>query len=120
MDIKKFLGLQNASPEKRYKSFINTVTDREEVWLLLSEAGYVTFAADGIIYLFIWPEKEFCEILQTEGDIPIAIEIHDFLNKCKKLDRSIKFMVFPTEKDTYVVSSEQLCADIEEHLEELE
>ena len=98
MDDKKFLGLRNASPEKRYQSFLNTVTDREEVWLLDSETGYATFDAEGITYLLVWPEREFCEFLQSEGERPVAIEIHDFLSRGKKLDPSVQFMVFSTER----------------------
>lgn len=113
-------GLQHASAEKRYKSFLNTVADQEVVWLLKSEDGYSTFDVDGIIYLLIWPAQEFCEIIREDGEIPIAIEIHEFLEKCRSLDQHVKFMVFPTKRDSFVVSAEQLCFDIEDHLAEIE
>lgn len=36
---KEFLGILNASPEKRYKNFISTVADYEEVWLLVQHCN---------------------------------------------------------------------------------
>jgi len=43
MNEKQFRGLMQSTPEKRYKSFLTTVADREEVWLLSSKEGYATF-----------------------------------------------------------------------------
>ena len=120
MNNKKKSGLQNAPAEKRYKSFLNTVVDQESVWLLQAEDGYATFDVDGTIHLLVWPEQEFCDFIKEEGELPVAIEVHDFLEKCKAIDQSIKFMVFPTEKDSFVVTADQLCFDIEEHLAEVE
>ena len=113
-------GLTKASPEKRYRSFLNTVTDLEAVWLLLSEDGYATFDADGFTHVLVWPREEFCRFPLSENDKPVSIEIHKFLEKCKTLDKSIRFMVFPTDVDTYVVTADQLREDIQEHLDELE
>ncbi len=53
------------------------------------------------------------------NDKPVSIEIHKFLEKCKTLDKSIRFMVFPTDVDTYVVTADRLREDIQEHLDEL-
>ena len=117
---KKKNGLQNAPAEKRYKSFLNTVADQETVWLLQAENGYATFDLDDTIHLLVWPSQEFCEFLMEDDEIPVAIEVHEFLELCKSLTYSIKFMVFPTEKDSFVVTVDQLCFDIEEHLAEVE
>ena len=35
-------GVRKADPFKRYKNFINTVADFEEVWLLDNGDGYAT------------------------------------------------------------------------------
>lgn len=117
---KAIKSLMQASPEKRYKNFLNTVTDLEEVWLLSSEDGYTTFDLDGFIHLLLWPRKEFCEQFISDGEIPISMEIHEFLNNCENLDPSVRFMVFPNQSDSYVITAESLCADIQEHLDEIE
>ena len=85
-----------------------------------AEDGYATFDEDDTIHLMGWPEQEFCDFIREEGELPVSIEIHDFLEKCKTMDQSIKFMVFPMEKDSFVVSTDQLCFDVEEHLAEVE
>lgn len=120
MNSKKYYGLRNAPAAKRYKSFLNSVVDQEEVWLLQAEDGYATVDLDDTIYLMVWPAQEFCAFIQEEGEFPVAIEIHDFLEKCRDVDQSIKIMVFPTEKDSYIVTANQLCIDIEEYLAEVE
>ena len=96
-------GLRKASPEKRYKSFLNTVADVE-----------------GYIYVMVWPHREFCEFMQSEDEKPVSMEVHNFLENCSKLNASVRFMVFPTEANAYMVSAEQLCADIQDHLDEVE
>ena len=120
LNEKAINGLTKASPEKRYKNFLNTVTDLEEVWLLSSKNGYATVEFDGFIHILLWPQKEFCKCVFSEDEKPCSFEIHEFLEKCKNLDNSIRFMVFPTEVDSYVVTAEQLYSDIAEHLEEIE
>ncbi len=113
-------GLENASPEKRYKSFLNMVVDSEEVWLLNSEDGYAVYEIDGTEHLMIWPHKEFCMDFMENGEQPEAIEIHEFLDNCYGEDSPTHFMVFPTRADCYVVTTEKLCEDIEEYLDEVE
>jgi len=113
-------GLLKAPPEKRYKSFLNTVADLEVVWFLSSEQGYATYDFDGFIHVLVWPRKEFCDFMMSEDEKPECMGIRDFLEKCRTLDEPIRFMVFPTQIDSYVVTVTQLCADIEAHLEEIE
>ena len=106
MNEKQLQGLMKASPEKRYKSFLTTVVDLEEVWLLSSEEGYATFDADGFIHLLIWPRKEFAELFKGNDEEVISMEIHEF--------------VFPTNDNSYVVDAEKLMDDINACLEEVE
>lgn len=117
---KAIIGLMKAPAEKRYKSFLNTVTDIEEVWFLCSTNGYATFDAEGFVHVLIWPRKEFAQHFISDGENAVSMEIHEFLEKCKSLDDSVRFMVFPTDLDSYVVTTHQLCHDIQEYLEELE
>lgn len=117
---KSFLGLRNASPEKRYKSFLNTVVDREQVWLINSKKGFVTINNDGVVFVPVWPRAEYSDYTIFEDEKPFPMEIHAFLEKCYNMEESTRFMVFPTERDAYVVTPSQLYSDIKEHLEEVE
>ena len=113
-------GLLNTSPKKRYKSFLSTIADLEEVWLLFSNEGYATFDADNYIHLLIWPRKEFTEMFKDDDEEVVSIEVHKFIEQCETLEENIRFMVFPTDKDSYVVTAEKLINDINEALEEVE
>ena len=120
MNEKMYNGLMKASPEKRYKSFLNTVVDMEEVWILDSEEGCATLDFDGYIHILLWPRKEVCECLRTEGETPLSVGIDEFLEEFDKLGPNERFMIFPTEEDGYSVSADKLYADICEHLDEVE
>lgn len=113
-------GLLNTSPEKRYKSFLTTVADLEEVWLLSSDEGYATFYADNYIHLLIWPRKEFAEMFKEDDEKVISIEVHKFIEQCEAVDENVRFMVFPTDKDSYVITAENLINDINDYLDEIE
>lgn len=120
MNKKGLIGLLNTSPEKRYKSFLSTVADSEEVWLLSSKDGYATFDEDDFIHLLIWPCKEFAEMFKDDDEEVVSIEVHKFIEQCEALEENIRFMVFPTDKDSYVVTTEILINDISAYLEEVE
>ncbi len=111
-------GLLKATPEKRYKSFLNTVADSEEVWGLAAADQPLAVDDDGCIRL--WPYKEFCELMPAPGHRPIALEVHEFLEQCRSLEDDTRFSIFPTHENSYVVSAKQLCLDIQEHLDEVE
>ena len=118
---KRFEGLWNASAEKRYKHFITYTADNESAWLLASEEGYATVEADGYIHLMVWPSKEFAEAC-SQGDTPVEIEIHEFCERCEDMleEEAVRFMVFPTDKDSMIVCAETLLNDLTEELERLE
>lgn len=120
--MNEYLGILSAPPEKRYKNFISTVVDREAVWLLTSDDGYATYENKGIIYLLVWPRKEFAIQFQQAGDIPTAVDIHEFCDRCKELFDStdVNFMVFPNKENSYVVDAKRIYLDILEELERVE
>lgn len=120
MNEKQFQGLLKAPPEKRYKSFLTTVADLEEVWLLSSEEGYATFDADDYIHLLVWPYKEFAEAFQQEGEQVVSMDVHEFAEQCKTLEGNIRFMVFPTKENAYVVDAEKFANDICDYLAQVE
>lgn len=119
LNEKAIKGLLGAAPEKRYKSFLNTVTDLEEVFVGLAIDKQVFVTNDEGLTL-LWPYKEFCELMLSSNQIPKAIEIHDFLEYCRSLEDSAMFSIFPTNENSYIVSAKQLILDIQEHLDELE
>ncbi len=41
MNKRELQGRMSASVEKRYKSFVSMVADREQVWMLVNKNGYV-------------------------------------------------------------------------------
>ena len=120
MNEKGLLGLLNSSPEKRYKSFLSTVADLEEVWLLFSKEGYATFDEDDFVHLLVWPRQEFAEMFKSENEEVVSIEVHKFIEQCETVEENVRFMVFPTNTDSYVVTAEKLINDINEALEEVE
>lgn len=119
--MKRFQGILNSTPEKRYKHFLWFTADHESVWLLSNEDGYHTIDLDGVIYLLVWPEKTFAEAYNKE-DIPIELDIYDFCDRCREInkDDNIKFMIFPTSKDTYIINPEDLLNDLLEELSLIE
>lgn len=107
-------GVLNASPEKRYKNFISTVVDQEQVWVLSSEAGYATWDEDDIIRLIVYPTLDAAKLF-AGSDTPAAIEVHDFLSRCKTYMKNdhFGFMVYPNGSDAFIVSTEQMVDDLE-------
>lgn len=118
---KRILGIINAPSNKRYKNFINTVVDFEEVWLLDGGDGYCTFDVGTEVNIIVYPTKEIASFF-CEGATPIAIEIHEFCEECKKLinEENIGFAVFPNNSNAVKVSAETLYEDLLAALEEIE
>lgn len=118
---KRFEGLWNATPEKRYKHFITYTVDYESAWLLSNEDGFTTIDVDGYIHLLVWPSKEFA-VAYSEEDTPVEMDIHEFCERCEDMmnEENIRFMVFPTDKDAWIISTEDLLSDLTEELERVE
>ncbi len=119
LNKKAIKGLLESPPQKRYRSFLNTVADLEKVFAGL-EIGKKVFVTNNDGAILLWPYKEFCELMLSSNQLPHEIEIHDFLKYCSSLDNSTMFSIFPTSADSYTVSAEQLILDIQEHLDEVE
>ena len=118
---KRFEGLWNATAEKRYKHFITYTVDYESAWLLSNENGFATIDVDGYIHLLVWPSKEFA-VAYSEEDTPVEMDIHEFCERCEDMmnEENIRFMVFPTDKDAWIISTEDLLSDLTEELERVE
>ena len=61
-----------------------------------------------------------CDIITASNEEVTSIEIHRFLEQCEKTEDNIRFMVFPTDKDSYVATAEKLINDISASLDEVE
>lgn len=119
LNAKAIEGLSKSSPKKRYKSFLTTITDRQEVWALISN-DQKTLAVNDDGYIMVWSYIEFSELMQSPNYNIITIEVHDFLEQCKALDGSTCLSIFPTNENSYIVSAKQLCIDIQEYLDQVE
>jgi len=119
-----FNGILNASSEKRYQHFLNETTASEYVWMV--DCGNDTLLSpevDGIVYYMAWSEKEFAEyyLKNMKPDLKceiVSIEIHDFCHMLKT--NKVMFMISATDKDAWVVSSEELCQNLEYELDRIE
>lgn len=118
----KFTGITAATSDKRYKNFINTVADREYVWLLDNGDGYMCHDELETIYLLVWQEQKFAENYAESGEHAVAIEVHEFCERCKEnLDnKDLKFMVCPNNVDSFVVTVDRMLDDLLEALSKLE
>ena len=124
MTKEKFSGLLNAVSEKRYKHFLSITADSEYVWMVdCGNDNLLAFEMEGIIHYLAWSEKEFVEYylnkLYPKLDCEIvSIEIHAFCEMLKS-NKSM-FMIFPTDRDTWIVSSDELSQNIEYELARIE
>ncbi|MBQ6645637.1 MAG: hypothetical protein IJM56_03040 [Clostridia bacterium] len=109
MDKRKYIGLVKATPQKRYKSFVTTICDRDEVWLYVSMEGNVS----------VWPQKSFGEALYNTDELQ-CIDVHEFINYLlhKQMDAIIN--VFPTTENNHPVRTDELLCYIREELDRIE
>ena len=119
LNEKAINGLLRATPEKRYKSFLNTVADWEEVFVGVTPIEKI-FATDDKGCILLWSHREICELMISSNQIPRAIDIHDFLEYCGSIGDSTMFSIFPTNENSYIVSAKQLILDVNKHLDEVE
>lgn len=124
MNKKMFEGILNASPEKRYNHFLNIVPDEELVWMVdCGNDSLLSPEIDGIIYYLVWSEKQFVEYY-IEKVYPyskfeiVSIDVHDFCDMLRLND--VMFMIFPTDKDAWVVKSNELYENLTYELSRIE
>lgn len=118
---KKMLEIIKAPLTKRYKNFINTVVDSEQVWLLDGGNGYCSYDDGNEISIIVYPTEEFANYF-SKGATPVMMEVHEFCRECNKLDKekNILFAVFPNDENAMQVSPQALYYDLVEALEEVE
>jgi len=108
-------SLLGAAPEKRYEYFLKTVAERGEVWTLASEVGYTTMESEGMVSLVVFPTETSASLF-CEGDFPEAIELEEFLARCREaaFDSGFGFMVFPNGRDAHMIDTVSLLTDLQD------
>lgn len=110
----------NSSAENRYKDFINTIIERQEVWFLEFEDAYTMFKNDdGGVDLLVWQDKKMAEEYAVEGEVAVSISFEEFLDQCSSYVGSseVMLMVCPSEdKDVVIVNMEQMLNDIDKKI----
>ena len=112
-------------PESRYKYFIRTVVQEEEVWGLMDEEGWLMLEddEDGTDVLPAFPNVEFAEMFQQKGgyeDFTVeALDLYEFIEWFDDLtDEKIKIGVFPTpEFQCAVLTPERVKEDLSKEFE---
>lgn len=106
--MKKFDGIWNAEPHKRYKNFVATIADTEKVWLHKGSQ------------LSVWPEQEYALRLYPRDEIN-CLDVHDFSSSIlEKNDAADHVCVFPNGIDSFLVPAKRLLRDIQEELARIE
>ena len=110
--------------KKRYNHFLNIVPDEELVWMVdCGNDSLLSPEIDGIIYYLVWSEKQFVEYYiekvypDSKFEI-VSIDVHDFCDMLRLND--VMFMIFPTDKDAWVVKSNELYENLTYELSRIE
>lgn len=70
--------VSNMSEEALYRYFIEQTVERQQVWGLRDEDGFVQLGTNGQVCLPVWPHEELalqCAMDEWEGCEPVAIPV---------------------------------------------
>ena len=113
LNEKAIHNLINAPAEKRYKSFLNTVTDIGIVWFSVHKENNINV-------MYLWPRKELCLFNEEPINDILSIEVHTFVNVLNSFEDNTVFNVFPNVNDSFKVGKKKLYEDIVEYLNRIE
>lgn len=120
---KKIESLLNLDGDGRYRFFIKSVADREEVWGLFSKGWAMAGSDDNERIVPFWPARELAEICadgEWSGYQPKSIELGDFVSTVivDLRDKNLLPGIFytPNNKGT-TPSVDRLVADLEKELD---
>lgn len=122
---RKIENVSKLTAKDRYSYFIRKVADFQTVWGLYND-GWATMESQGRKGIPFWPEPDFAKLCGTGnwvGYAPREIPLDDFLDKWVPgmLSDGIFAGIFPTLADNpFVVSAEELCADLKQELQQYE
>ena len=108
-------------PENRYKYFIKTVVEEEEVWGLADEEGWLLLEddEDNTDVLAVFPNPEFAEVFREKGGFEEfqvePLDLSEFLEWLDDFEKEkMKVAVFPTpDFQSAVMTPERLRADFQ-------
>ena len=120
-------GVLALDAPSRYQHLVKQVADKEELWSLRADDGWVAMGDDAGNNTFpVWPHPDYARMFAT-GDwasaTPTAIALDDWLDEwLPNLDeQGDKVAVFPTPAGQgVVVEPAQIRADLERELEQYE
>jgi hypothetical protein len=125
LNNKEIESVINLASEKRYRYFINKVSDFEGVWYLKNDGW--ALASDGThLVLPVWPHEEYamlCADKEWKNYTPFCIEIHDFIETYLDdlKEKSIKIGVFYTPRNKGIlVEYEKIKDDLLDELSKME
>lgn len=109
-------------PENRYKYFIKTVFEEEEVWGLTDDEGWLMLEVEGEKQdaLAVFPAAQFAEIFQKAGDFADmrveALDLFEFMEWLDDMEgEQLKVAVFPTPSfQSAVMRPAVMIEDLEE------
>jgi hypothetical protein len=83
-------GVLGADDDKAYGYFLGKAADQGQVWSLVKDGKFASLRDDEGRKCFpVWPHPGFAQDVATggwEGYEPKAIEVHDFLDHCRRFE----------------------------------
>lgn len=105
---KRIDGIWNSAPHKRYKTFIVTSADQEQVFVHKGDKWSV------------WPEEVFA-LRNFPNNVIECLDVHEFCEELSKEGHCVQnISVFPTEVNTTMVEADILLRDLLEELGRIE
>lgn len=123
----KYAALISADGPKRFKHLISQAADREVLWGLRDESGWVRLGDDsGAPGFPIWPHPDYawdCATGSWAGCSPAEIEVHEFVADWlpDMSEQGVSIAAFPTPSMNGVwISPDELKLILEEELAKYE
>jgi hypothetical protein len=109
--------------EKRFKYFVKTIADREEVWGLYQNGWALAANEEGVEVFPLWPAQEYAEICAENewgGYEPRSIDLNDFMEVLipkLEADKVLPGVFYTPTSKGVIPSVDELRGAIEEELD---
>lgn len=115
--MEEIAKILKSSANDRYRHFIKTIIETQQVWFLEYEDAYTMFKnEEGGVDLLVWQDKKMAEEFAVEGEVAVSISFEEFCAQCRSYvgSKEVMLMVCPTgDEDVLIVNMEQMLNDIE-------
>ncbi len=109
-------------PENRYKYFIKTIAEEEEVWGLADDEGWLLLEddEDNTDVIAVFPNAEFAEIFREKGGFQEfrveVLDLYEFVDWLEDFElEKMKVAVFPTpDFQSAVMTPDRIKMDLQE------